>query len=70
MNAIKLARRQIEKDPSSDASRALARLVVALQDEASFDVACLYKLDYETFRLALAILEEWRLDRYYAASSN
>ena len=67
MNAIKLARRQIERDPSRDASRALARLVIALEDGVSFDVACLYKLDYETFQLALAIVEEWRLDRYYAS---
>jgi hypothetical protein len=52
MNAIKLARRRLERDPSSDASRALARLVIALQDGMSLDVACLYKLDYETFQLA------------------
>jgi hypothetical protein len=66
MNAIKIARRQIERDPLSESSRALARLVLALQNESSFDVACLYKLEYETFELALSILDEWRLDRYYA----
>ena len=67
MNAIKIARQQIERDPESESSRALVRLVLALQNESSFDVACLYKLDYETFRLALSILEEWRLDHYYAS---
>jgi hypothetical protein len=67
MNAIKIARQQIERDPESESSRALVRLVLALQSETSFDVTCLYKLDYETFELALSILEEWRLDHYYAS---
>ncbi|MBO9647492.1 MAG: hypothetical protein J7605_03215 [Variovorax sp.] len=67
MNAIKTARQRIERDPGSESSRALVRLVLALQNETSFEVACLYKLDYDTFQLALSILEEWRLDHYYAS---
>jgi hypothetical protein len=66
MNSLKDARRRIERDPQALSSRALASMVLALQLETSFDVGSLYDLDYETFELAMSILQEWRLDRYYA----
>ncbi|MBS0452442.1 MAG: hypothetical protein JSS14_14125 [Proteobacteria bacterium] len=66
MNALKAARQQIENDPHSDSSRALTRLVLALQNEGSFELSALYELDYDTFNLTLRILDEWRVDRYYA----
>lgn len=66
MNAIKAARKQISVDPTSDASRALARLVLALESESAFDITSLYALDLNTFELAIDILKEWRIDRYYA----
>lgn len=66
MNAIKEARQIIKAAPASDASRALARLVLALESEADFPLASLYALDLKSFGLAMDILNEWRLDRYYA----
>ncbi|QNK67247.1 hypothetical protein [Variovorax sp. PAMC26660] len=66
MNAIKEARRIITTDPNSEESRTLAGLVLALESEADFPLANLYALDLETFSLAMEILKEWRLDRYYA----
>ena len=66
MNAIKEARQIITADPASDASRTLARLVLALESEADFPLANLYALDLKSFGLAMEILNEWRLDRYYA----
>lgn len=66
MNAIKEARRIITADPSAEESRTLARLVLALESEADFPLASLYALNLETFSLAMEILKEWRLDRYYA----
>ena len=65
MNAIKLARKTIATDPASNASRTLAKLVLALESETTFPVASLYALDMKTFELAMAVLTEWRLDRYY-----
>ncbi|MGJ7573608.1 hypothetical protein ACSFBX_23990 [Variovorax sp. RB2P76] len=65
MNAIKEARQIITADPTSDASRTLARLVLALESEADFPLANLYALDFKSFGLAMEILNEWRLDRYY-----
>lgn len=66
MNAIKTARKLIASDPSSDKSRALARLVLALELESAFDITSLYTLDLKTFEIAIEILKEWRIDRYYA----
>jgi flagellar biosynthesis/type III secretory pathway protein FliH len=69
MNAIKLARRFIETDPTNDSAQILARLVLALESERSFELITLYQLDYKSFQLAMDILKEWRLDRYYASKS-
>jgi len=65
MNAIKKARKHIEAHPLSDSAKKLARLVRALESDEKFDLSDLYELDYEKFDLAIDILREWRLDRYY-----
>ena len=65
MRALKKTRKLIEKDPSSRAAVTLSSLVVALESEAPFTLTELYRLDYDSFQLALELLAEWRLDRYY-----
>jgi ATP-dependent protease HslVU (ClpYQ) peptidase subunit len=67
MNAIKQIRKYLEKDSQSEGAKILARLTAALAEEGQFSLADLYKLDYETFNLAIDLLKDWRLDRYYAA---
>ncbi|MEJ8821568.1 hypothetical protein WKW80_05900 [Variovorax humicola] len=66
MNAIKKAREIIMADPTSDTARTLSSLVVALETESVFPLAKLYELDLKDFAVAIEILDEWRLDRYYA----
>ena len=66
MNAIKKARKLISDDPASDVSRTLARLVLSLETDDAFPLGSLYELDLKAFDLALEILSEWRIDRYYA----
>lgn len=66
MLAIKKARKLIESNPTDPASITLAELVLSLGNEASFNLTDIYTLDYKRFELALEILAEWRLDRYYA----
>lgn len=46
----------------------LSRLVLALETSYSFELVTTRELDYD-FRLALDILREWRLDRYYAGKA-
>ena len=69
MNEIKKARRLIEADPVSEASKTLASLVRALESEESFNLGDLYKLNYEHFNLAIDVMKEWRLDRYYSGKA-
>jgi hypothetical protein len=69
MNAIKEAQRHIAKDPFSESARTLAQLVLTLESKEPFALERLYELDLDRFELALQILKEWRLDRYYAGKS-
>lgn len=69
MNAIKNARKLIAADPTSKAAVTLSSLVLALESEGVFDIHRIYDLDHEVFELALEILKEWRIDRYYAGKA-
>lgn len=69
MHALKEARKFIEKDPFDPAAKTLSRLVLALESEVDFPISQLYTLDFQRFALALKILDEWRLDRYYAGKA-
>ena len=69
MNAIKTARKMISAHPASESARTLAQLVLALESEGSFGVTDLYQLDLATFELAIDILKEWRIDRYYVGKA-
>jgi hypothetical protein len=67
MNAIKAIRKHLEKHPDAPSSKALARLVAALAEEKTYSLSELYAMDYQAFEMALELLRDWRLDRYYAA---
>lgn len=69
MRAIKEARKFIERDPANESAQILSRLVLALEAEADFPISDIYRLDFDRFTLALKILEDWRLDRYYAGKA-
>ena len=69
MNAIKRARIFIEQSPNEPAALVLSQLVLALETEHSFAISDIYQLDLEHFDLAIDILKEWRLDRYYAGQA-
>ena len=66
MRAIKLTRQFIEREPDSPSAKLLARLVVSLESESLFPIADLYRLEYDHFKLAMSLLDQWRLDQYYA----
>lgn len=65
MNAIKKIRKFIQTDPLSETAKTLAGLVRALESDEAFAIGSLYGLDYDQFNLAIEMLKEWRLDRYY-----
>ena len=70
MLAIKKARKLIEANPTDTASQTLASLVLALENDDPFTLADMYELDHKHFEIALAILSEWRMDRYYAKKAS
>jgi len=65
MRTFKKVRRLIENDPLSPQARVLATLVTALESDVTFAVKDLYTLDEKHFDLAIDLLSDWRLDRYY-----
>ena len=69
MNALKKARKFIEKDPANPAAQTLSSLVLALGAKRDFPIADIYELDLDRFDLAMEILQEWRLDRYFAGKA-
>ncbi len=69
LNAIKEARKLIAKDPFSGAASTLADLVLSLEADTPFQLERLYALGLNDFELALQILKQWRLDRYYAGKA-
>ena len=65
MNAIKKTRKLIQTNPTSESAQTLAWLVRALESDEKFALSDLYKLGYDEFNIAIDVLKEWRLDRYY-----
>jgi hypothetical protein len=65
MRAIKKARRLILNQPQSLVAKTLSSLILSLENETDFAISDLYQLDLKEFDLAINLLEEWRLDRFY-----
>lgn len=69
MRALKKVRKLIERNPGKPAAKVFSALVVALESDEPFKLSDLYRLDYDDFGLALELLSEWRLDRYYTSKA-
>jgi len=67
MHAIKGVRKYLQSHPDTADALVLRRLTAALAEEREFKLAELYGLEREAFELAMDLLADWRLDRYYAA---
>jgi len=69
MNPIKAARELIERHPDSDDAVAFSHVVRGLEANSHIDIAQLYNLKLQNFELAIEVLKEWRLARYYAGKA-
>ena len=69
MRAIKKARKSIELDPTSAKSNTLSKLILSLENESEFPLKSLYTLNLDDFNLAMEVMHDWRLDRYYAGKA-
>lgn len=65
MRNIKKVQLIIEQTPLDSSSEIFSRLTESLIKEKDFSLKDLYLLDDVNFQLAIDILKEWRLDRYY-----
>jgi hypothetical protein len=67
LNAIRELRGYLQTNRRSKPAKVLAKLAVALADERDFPLADLYQLPMHEFELAIALMQDWRLDRYYVS---
>lgn len=65
MRAIKKIKRIIEKKPQDKSSQIFSKLISCLAEETDFSLKEIYELNSNEFELAIEVLEEWRLDRFY-----
>ena len=70
MKAIHDIRRYLSDHADSPSAEVLSRLPATLSREESLVLGDLYALDWESFELAIDLLRDWRIDRYYADSTN
>lgn len=69
MFAIQKLEEYLQSRATPATARELNRLVEALRQEADFPLAGLYEIDFEAFELAIDVLRDWRIDRYYAGGT-
>ncbi len=65
MNNIKKVAKYVADKPESAESKVLLELAIALETSAPYQLTALYELNQEAFRLALGMIDDWRLDRHY-----
>jgi len=65
MRAIKKVKRLIEKSPESPTGLIFANLVLSLESDIEFSIKDLYVVTIEEFELAIDLLKDWRIDRFY-----
>ncbi len=65
MNNIKKVAKYIAKQPDTSETATFLELAVALETGIAFSFAKLYDLDHNEFKLAMGMIDDWRLDRHY-----
>lgn len=64
MNTLKTLEKCLIGKPGCSNNDFFKHLVEVLCLKGKLDLAELYELPYDDFKLALAIMKEWRLDQY------
>jgi hypothetical protein len=62
---VKKVKKFIEHSPESTAGLVYSRLILSLEEEDDFHIKELYKLNAHDFELALELMKDWRIDRFY-----
>lgn len=69
MRAVKKLKKIIQDNPQSMQSKVYTKLILMLESEEDNPIKDLYRLDQEEFELAISLLKEWRIDRFYVGKS-
>jgi hypothetical protein len=69
MRAVKKLKKMIQDNPQSSQSKIYSKLILMLETEEDNPIKDIYKLDQEEFDLAISLLREWRIDRFYVGKS-
>jgi hypothetical protein len=64
MNTLKKLEKRLIGEPGSRENDFFRHLVEVLCLKEKLDMAVLYELPYDDFKLAMAIMQDWRLDQY------
>jgi hypothetical protein len=65
MRAIKQAKKLIEQNANSAVGLTFSKLILSLESDIEFSLRDLYSLDTAEFDLAIEVLRDWRIDRFY-----
>jgi len=65
MRAIKQVKKLIKENPQSVVGQTFSKLILSLESDVQFAVKDLYSLDTADFDLAIEVLKDWRIDRFY-----
>ena len=65
MRAIKKVLLVIAENPQEQSAQIFSRLILSLREEVDFAMKDLYLMNSHDFQLAMDILQEWKIDRYY-----
>ncbi|MBL8523946.1 MAG: hypothetical protein JNN20_09675 [Betaproteobacteria bacterium] len=65
MNNIKKVAKFVAANPEAEDTPALLELAIALETGSAYSFTKLYELDHEAFKLAMGLIDDWRLDRHY-----
>jgi hypothetical protein len=69
MRAVKKVKKYIEHSPESMTGLVYARLILSLEAGEDFPIKELYKLNAHDFELALELMKDWRIDRFYVGKA-
>lgn len=64
MSTLKKLEKRLIGKPDTHGNGFFRRLVEALCLKEKLDMAELYELSYDDFKLAMSIMKNWRLDQY------
>jgi hypothetical protein len=65
MNNIKKAAKYVSENADSSEAQSLIELAIALETGDQYALTKLYELNHAEFKLAMGMIDDWRLDRHY-----